>query len=203
MRSNEELVGYLVERGVISRSVVREAFLAVDRAFFVPKDLVEDAYLNQPLPIGEGQTISQPLTVALMLEELAVREGMRVLDVGCGSGYSTALLKQLVGSSGEVFGVERVESLVEFCCDNLQEAGVNASVHLAGEVLGLPQEQPFNRVLVSAEANAVPDLLVSQLVDGGLLVLPVNGSLLTVKREGSSFIIVNRRSGFRFVPLIE
>lgn len=203
MQSNEELVEYLVERGVISDVALRDAFLAVDRAVFVPNDLHEDAYSNQSLPIGEAQTISQPLTVALMLEELAVKQGMRVLDVGCGSGYSTALLTQLVGSSGEVFAVERVESLVKFCRDNLQEAGVDASVHLAGEALGLPQKLPFDRVLVSAEADAVPESLVSQLVDGGLLVLPFNGSLVTVKREGSSFRVVNRMDGFRFVPLIE
>ena len=202
MGSNEELVDALERRGVITHSSTREAFLAVDRALFVPEDLQADAYANTPLPIGAGQTISQPLTVAIMLEELVVGKGMRVLDVGCGSGYSTALLSYLVGEEGCVVGVERLSRLVVFAKQNLLRAGVDARVLQAGKELGIPGKV-FDRILVSAEASRVPQALIEQLVEGGLLVLPVGDSLVTARRVGDSYEVVRRLRGFRFVPLIE
>ncbi len=203
MQTNQSLVDYLVRSGVIRSSLVREAFLAVDRALFVPERLSAHAYLDRPLPIGEEQTISQPSVVALMLEELSVQQGMRVLDVGCGSGWTTALLAHLVGSSGEVLGVERVECLVSFARRNVSRVGVRAQIHLAGDHLGLPGRAPFDRVLVSAAATRVPESLVDQLVSGGLMVLPVRSALLTVKRSEEGFLVVREQDGFRFVPLIE
>lgn len=203
MRSNKELVEELVRLGVVCSESVKSAFLSVDRALFVPRSLQADAYLNRPLPIGEGQTISQPLTVALMLEDLSVEEGMRVLDVGCGSGYTTALLSKLVGESGVVVGVELVEELVRLGRSNLAAAGVSARIQRAGSFLGLPQEAPFERVLVSAAARSVPEELVEQLVIDGLMVLPVRSSVLTLQRGEESYQVVRRRRGFRFVPLVE
>lgn len=198
----QELVRELERLGALSSKRVRDAFLAVDRAAFVPAGLRAEAYGNYPLPIGADQTISQPLTVALMLEELSVGPGMRVLDVGSGSGWSTALLAHLVGSDGEVFAVERVPELVALGRENLSSFGVEVSVVDAGGVLGVPSKAPFDRVLVSAAADEVPAALVNQLVVGGLMVLPVRDSLVTVRREEEGYSVVGRREGFRFVPLV-
>ena len=201
--SNELLVEELVSLGVISTDSVRDAFLAVDRADFVLEEFLDEAYSNRPLPIGHDQTISQPLTVALMLEDLVVKEGMCVLDVGCGCGYSTALLNHLVGFQGVVFGVERVPALVEFAKKNLRRVGVEVDVLQATDTLGLVSKAPFDRILVSAAAKQVPKQLVSQLVVGGLMVVPVNNDLLTVKRVKEGYEVVRRREGFRFVKLVE
>lgn len=201
MQSNDDLVDELLRRGVIVSDRVEQAFRDTDRALFVRDELQSKAYENRPLPIGEDQTISQPLTVALMLEDLEVHDGMRVLDVGCGSGYSSALLRSLVGDSGEVIGVEKKGSLVSFAQENLSDAGVQADIRLAGDELGLPGET-FDRILVSAAAQEVPQALVSQLAADGRLVIPVSNSLLTVEPEESGFVVVNRVDGFRFVPLV-
>ncbi|MFT4249741.1 MAG: protein-L-isoaspartate(D-aspartate) O-methyltransferase [Candidatus Woesearchaeota archaeon] len=201
--SNELLVQELVSVSAITSGSVKNAFLSVDRVLFTPSKLVSEAYENYPLPIGFGQTISQPLTVALMLEDLAVQEGMRVLDVGCGSGYTTALLSFLVSSEGFVVGVERIPELVEFARSNLQQASIDVAVVKASSSLGLSQEAPFDRILVSAAAKSVPEKLVSQLAIGGLMVVPVSSSVLTVRKTKTSFEVVKRREGFRFVTLIE
>ena len=160
------------------------------------------ASYDGPLSIGHGQTNSQPRTVDAMLRLLRVQPGQRVLDVGSGSGWSTALLAHLTGPSGEVLGVEMEADLVRFGSDNL--AATNqpwASIHPAEPgVLGLPDKAPYDRILVSAEPRTLPDELVEQLVDGGRMVIPVHGTMLVVVREGDG-VEVTRHGGYRFVPL--
>src|SRR3989344_6125935 len=113
MKSSKELIDYLIERKILKTPRIIEAFRAVDRAAFVLPEYKDEAYENHPLPIGEGQTISQPETVAFMLEKLDPAAGEKILDVGSGSGWTTALLADIAGDSGKDFGIERIPSLCE------------------------------------------------------------------------------------------
>lgn len=187
-------------------SRVAEAFAAVPRKDFLPRGEVRFAGLDRPLPIGYGQTNSQPTTVRRLLELLGVAPGHRVLDVGCGSGWTTALLGHLVGPEGRVVGVEIVPELVRFGRDNLARhpMGWVRVVAATEGVLGLPGEAPFDRILCSAEATSVPAELVSQLAVGGVLVLPVRGRLMEVRRvseTGEPSVV--RHGHYSFVPLVE
>jgi protein-L-isoaspartate(D-aspartate) O-methyltransferase len=182
---------------------VRAAFDIVRREDFLPEDQRANAALDRALPIGFHQTNSQPRTVAAMLGLLDAHEGHQVLDVGSGSGWTTALLGHLVGPKGWVCGVELVPELVEWSQKNLQHYGMSwTSVHqaAAGE-LGLPEDGPFDRILVSAEADEVPQSLVDQLVDGGVMVVPVAGRLVSVERRSRQNLKVRRHGHYQFVPL--
>lgn len=182
---------------------IRAAFEAVRRADFLPEDQKANAALDRALPIGYHQTNSQPRTVLNMLTLLDAGEGLRVLDVGSGSGWTTALLGHLVGPKGRVFGVELVPELVTWSRQNLQGYAMDwAGVEQAREgELGLPSEAPFDRILVSAEADRVPRTLVDQLCDGGRLVVPVAGELLCVERRSAGDVVEHRHGHYSFVPL--
>lgn len=186
-------------------SDVDAAFAAVDRAEFLrPRDRVV-ADLDEPLSIGLGQTNSQPRTVRNMLELLEVGEGQRVLDVGSGSGWTTALLARLVGPSGTVLGVELEEELAAWGAENLARQNTSwASIRAADPgVLGVPAEAPFDRILVSAAARRLPDELVGQLGDGGIMVVPVDATMTRVRRTGptTSDAAVTTHGSYSFVPL--
>ncbi len=171
----------------------------IDRRDFLPEAARRHAAADAPISIGYGQTNSQPTTVDNMLELLDARPGHRVLDVGSGSAWSTARLAEIVGPSGRVFGVERVPELVEFGRGNLAKYDFPwASVHQAGSVLGLPEEAPFDRILVSAMADDLPQELVGQLAPEGLMVVPVAGKMLRVDASGSATV----HGDYLFVPLI-
>jgi protein-L-isoaspartate(D-aspartate) O-methyltransferase len=182
--------------------VVEEALRAHPRAGFLPAHLRRHADRDVPLPIGHGQTNSQPSTVARMLRWLDVPVGGRVLDVGSGSGWTTALLAHLVGPTGLVVGVELCPQLAEWGAANLAatEQGWARIEPARAGVLGLPDEAPFDRILVSAEAAAVPEALVDQLTVGGLMVAPVAAGLCIVRKTGSGRDMT-RLEGYRFVPL--
>jgi protein-L-isoaspartate(D-aspartate) O-methyltransferase len=192
---------------VDARSRVAQAFEAVPRAAFLPAPQRRHAASDQPLPIGKGQTNSQPSLVRRMLELLDVRPGDRVLDVGTGSGWTTALLACLVGPRGRVLGVERIPELVELGRRHLAGDGVaflrgRATIEPAvPAVLGLPDRAPFDRVLVSAAAQAMPVALVEQLKPGGVMVAPVGGRLVRVRRTPTG-VEVEDHDHCRFVPLI-
>ncbi len=179
---------------------VTAAFEAWPREGFLPRGQRRRASYDGPLEIGGGQTNSQPRTVAAMLRLLDVRAGQRVLDVGAGSGWTTALLAHLTGSSGVVAGVELEPELVTFGGANLAATGQPwASIRAASPgVLGLPDEAPWDRILVSAEPRSLPDDLVDQLADDGVMVIPVAGTMLRVTNPGR---VVTRHGGYRFVPL--
>ena len=181
---------------------VSEAFAATPRERFLPRSARRRAAYDGPISIGRGQTNSQPRTVAAMLRLLEVRVGDRVLDVGSGSGWSTALLAHLTGPDGEVVGVELEPTLVEFGRANLTRMGRPwARIEAADPSrLGWPREAPYDRVLVSAAPRTLPEELVDQLVDGGRMVIPVFGTMLLVRRTGAA-TEVSEHGGYRFVPL--
>src|SRR6266576_291684 len=143
---------------------VAKAFNIVKRSDFLPPDQIGTVDLDDPLPIGFGQTNSQPTTVRLMLEWLEVEPSNKILDVGSGSGWTSALLAYLTGPKGKVYAVEIVPELVNFGRENAEEAGFdNIEFHQAGKGYGLPRFGPYDRILVSAEANELPQELVEQL----------------------------------------
>ncbi len=179
---------------------VTAAFDACPRKGFLPRAERRRASFDGPIQIGGGQTNSQPRTVDAMLRLLQVRPGQRVLDVGAGSGWTTALLAHLVGSAGSVLGLELEPDLVEFGRANLGRTGqpwarIEAAVP---GVLGMPDDAPYDRILVSAEPRELPTELVHQLADDGVLVIPVAGTMLRVTNPGA---VVTRHGGYRFVPL--
>jgi len=182
---------------------VAAAFEAVPRDGFLPRAQLRHRHRDAPLPIGHGQTNSQPTTVRQMLELLDVQPGDRVLDVGAGSGWTTALLGWLTGPGGAVCGVERVPDLVTFGAANVAAAGMpwaRVEAAVPGE-LGRPATGPYDRVLVSAQAPVLPQELVDQLAPGGVLVIPVAGRMLRVRAaEGGPAI--EEHGWYRFVPLV-
>ncbi len=221
---------------------INEAFQAVKREDFLPPAMVEQAQYDVALPIGYGQTNSQPCTVRSMLEWLEPQEGNKVLDVGSGSGWTTALLARIVGKKGRVYAVERIPELVEFGRKNCETARIiepseknettkfnvnkgqsletnkmlhnkfsrtnsgnvgEVSFHQAGEVLGLPEEAPFDRILVSASATELPEELLEQLKVGGKMVVPVGYDILEVAKKSQLEIKATTHSGFIFVPLLK
>jgi protein-L-isoaspartate(D-aspartate) O-methyltransferase len=179
---------------------VAKAFDATPRRDFLPSAVRRRASYDGPLRIAAGQTNSQPRTVADMLRLLDVRAGQRVLDVGSGSGWTTALLAHLVGSGGSVLGVELEPDLVAFGGRNLSSMGRPwATIRGATPgVLGDPGGAPYDRILVSAEPDELPQELVDQLADDGVMVIPVAGTMLRVANPGA---VVTRHGRYRFVPL--
>lgn len=182
---------------------IDQAFEAIDRANFVPKKLRESVDVDAPLPIGYGQTISQPYTVELMLGWLDPQSGQKIMDVGSGSGWTTALLAHLVGPKGQVCAVERVPELVEFGQENCDRIGIkNAQFFTAGDEFGLPDEAPFDRILVSASADKLPRELIDQLRVGGKMVIPVQNDILEITKVSAGDLDIKKHEGFVFVPLL-
>ncbi len=175
------------------------------REDFLPTARQHEARYDRPVDIGYGQTNSQPSTVANMLWLLDVQQGHTVLDLGAGSGWSTAILGDLVSESGSVLGLEIVPELVETAQDVLQRQNMPwISMQLAtDQILGSPQRAPFDRILVSAEATHLPAELVEQLGPQGIMVIPVAGQMLRVLRQSDdpNDVEVSQHGAYRFVAL--
>lgn len=201
----ESMVDYqIISRGIDDPLVV-EAMRRVHREAFVPDSLRDAAYEDGPLPIGAGQTISQPYIVALMTDALELRGGERVLDIGTGSGYAAAVLACI---AAEVFSIERIPELAERARKNLVAEGFdNVRVRCGDGTIGWPEEAPFDGITVAAGAPAVPDALKHQLAVGGHLVIPVGSehisqSLMRITRVAPDEFRTENLGGVRFVPLL-
>jgi protein-L-isoaspartate(D-aspartate) O-methyltransferase len=197
----------MVERQIVARGVadarVLEAMREVPRHCFVPEAVRDGAYDDRPLPIGEGQTISQPYMVAIMTATLAPGPDDCVLEVGTGSGYQTAILSRL---AARVVSLERHAALASRARDVLASLGItNVQIHVADGTAGFPEGAPFERILVTAGAPTIPTSLMDELADGGRLVIPVGPAglqhLMIVDRHADGF---DHRQGEAcvFVPLI-
>ncbi len=197
-RSNRELVNHLINRGVLKTDRIIEAFLEVDRADFVRVGYLDSAYGDFPLPIGEGQTISQPYTVAFMLELLQPEEDSLILDVGCGSCWTTALLAT-IAKKGRVIGVEIVKELVKFCKSNLEKYNFeNVEIYNADKLP--PGGGTFDKILVSAAARELPEVLVNAMKDDATMVIPINSSIFKVEKRNNE-LLMEEHYGFAFVEL--
>lgn len=187
------------------RTLVEKAFEEIDRADFVRERHRSSVDVDAPLPIGFGQTISQPTTVRMMLEWLDAQPGDKVLDVGSGSGWTTALLSNIVGKKGKVYAVERIPELLEFGKNNCQKIGLkNIEFYLAKkDQLGLSKRAPYDRILVSASAEELPQELIDQLKIKSKLVISVQNSVLEITKKSKGNIETEEHYGFVFVPLIK
>jgi protein-L-isoaspartate(D-aspartate) O-methyltransferase len=195
---------HLMGRGIHDRAVL-EAMREVPREAFIDEAMRDNAYSDHPLPIGEGQTISQPYIVAYMTEALELSGTDRVLEIGTGSGYAAAILSRIVGA---VHSVERLPGLAGSARRRLESLGyTNVLVHEGDGTLGLPEHAPYDAIVVTAGAPEVPKPLLEQLAIGGRLVIPVGESsyvqtLLRVRRKGEHEYAREELFGVCFVPLI-
>jgi|SRR3989344_2072026 len=201
----EELIRDLQKR-VIKDERVLEAFKAVPREAFVLKHYRDMAYEDRPLPILCEQTISQPTTVVIMTQALEVKDGMKVLEVGAGSGYQAAILSKLVGKKGKVIATEIIKEVAEFARDNLKKLNIsNVKVINCDGSLGYEKEKPYDRIIVTAGASIIPEPLFKQLKIGGILVIPVGSlysqSMLKIKKKSKGRRDIKNLGQFLFVPL--
>jgi protein-L-isoaspartate(D-aspartate) O-methyltransferase len=205
--ARDRLVSSLLRTGYIVTPGVERAMRSVPREEFVPPDLREAAYMDTPLPIGAGQTISAPHMVAIMAERLELRPGMKVLEIGAGSGYHAAVAAELVRPGGSVHTVERIALLAAFAAENLRRTGYSdtVTVVVGDGSKGLQEHAPFDRIFVACGAPDIPAPLTDQLADGGLMLIPVGDrdyqNLVRVERKGKILIKTNE-GGCVFVPLI-
>jgi len=204
-----KLIEELIKKGYLKTPAIIDAFKKINRADFVLPGMESEVMENIPLSIGYGQTISQPLTVALMLELLQPKKDDKVLDIGSGSGWTTALLAEIVGSEGKVFAIERIPELKEFGENNVRKYDFVASkraIFITGDgSKGLADEAPFDKIHVGAAAAQIPDELKNQLVIGGRLVAPEGidmQDLVLIQRTAANEFKEQRWPGFVFVPLI-
>jgi protein-L-isoaspartate(D-aspartate) O-methyltransferase len=191
----------LADRGIQDERVLG-AMTVIPRHEFVPRYAWGEAYEDHPVPIGEGQTISQPYIVAYMAEALAIESSDSVLEIGTGTGYEAAVLSRI---AARVYTVERISSLAEQARQNFARLGYdNVEVVVGDGSEGLPQFAPYKRIIVAAAASAIPPALVEQLDEGGILVIPIGiaaQELQQVYKSGGR-LEVNNLGGCRFVPLI-
>ena len=202
-----KLVNNLIQNGYLKKDSIIEAFSHINRIEFVPKELELQADMDLALPIGFGQTISQPLVVAIMLELLDVQSGQKVLDIGSGSGWSTALLSHIVGKEGKVVAVERIEALTLWGEHNADKYGFVkngiAKFHNADGSQGFSSEAPYDRILASASVmEEIPQALKDQLKVGGKMVIPVRNSIVYLEKESEDSFYKEEFPGFTFVPFV-
>ncbi|TFG22896.1 MAG: protein-L-isoaspartate(D-aspartate) O-methyltransferase [Promethearchaeota archaeon] len=213
-KKRRQLIESLIKRGILTKPKVIQAMMKVPRHLFVPEKAEASAYIDSPLSIGSGQTISAPHMNAMMCEYLNLEQGDKVLEIGTGSGYHAALCAELVASEnsinpGHVFSIERHKDLAETARINLKNAGYENSVTVihGDGTLGYPENAPYDKILVTAASpEKVPPPLKEQLKDGGILCIPAGSkswgqNLYIVTKKGEEFES-EKITGVRFVPLI-
>lgn len=201
------LVDSLKLRRYVTSAAVEAAMRQVPREEFLPAEIRDEAYVDTPLPIGEGQTISAPHMVAIMVEHLELKPGLKVLEIGTGSGYHAAVCAEVIAPDGHIYTMERIVSLASYAEKNLKKTGYSklVTVILGDGTRGLPEHAPFDRIFVAAGAPDIPPPLTDQLSEGGQLLIPVGGrwyqDLVRLTRKGKKLEKENF-GGCVFVPLI-
>lgn len=200
------LVNNLIRSGYLSSDPVINAFSKIHRVEFVPEDLTAQAEADIPLPIGHGQTISQPMTVAFMMELLEPKVGQNILDIGSGSGWTTGLLAHIVGEKGSIVAMEKIRELCEFGKNNVSKFNFlkKGIVEFCCESAenGFEKKAPYDRILVSASVKEIPQALKDQLAMGGKMVIPVNNQIWYVEKISNEDFKIEKFPGFVFVPFV-
>ena len=200
------LIQQLIAEGYLKTPAIINAFKKIKRQDFLPDKLKAEAGANAPLPVGFDQTNSQPLTVAFMLELLQPNQGDKALDIGSGSGWTSALLAEIVGEKGKVYAIERIPELVDFAKSNVAKYKFkNLELNCADGAKGYNQEAPYDKILASAAAEEIPLAWKKQIKVGGIIVAPVGNSIwrLVKKLSPRGFVFEETEyPGFIFVPLI-
>jgi len=204
-QERERLILQLTREGYIKNDVVKQAFLAIPREEFVPESLKNYSYVDTPLDIGNGQTISAPHMVAIMCEALDIKKGQKILEIGTGSGYHAAIVALLVGETGMVYTIERYHALAAKAKQNLQKINCsNVMVEVGDGSCGLSLHQPYDRIYVTCAAPSIPQPLIDQLRDPGKLLVPVGDMYceltLLVKEKRQQRL--HHLGGCVFVPLV-
>lgn len=203
--TKEQLIKNLVKEGYLKNENLIDAFEKIDRKDFVLDEYKLQAYENYPLPIGFNQTISQPLVVAFMLELLQVNKGDKILEIGTGSGWQTALLAYLVSEKGKIISIERINELKNFAEKNLKKYDFlfdRIKLIVGDGALGYEPEKPFDKIICSASSLFVPIQWQKQLKIGGLIVAPIKNSIFVLEKISQKDFKKREYFGFVFVPLI-
>jgi len=201
----DALIDNMKNTGFLTDSKIESALRKVPRHNFVPESLKNKAYENAPILIMKKQTISQPSVVSRMTEWLDLKEGQKVLEIGSGSGWQSAILAKIVGN-GKIFTVERHSELASFAKKNLEKLGIkNVKIILGDGRLGLEEESPFDRIMITAACREVPQALLDQLSLDGLLIAPVGDntqSLILLRKTPEGIVEIKNQKGYVFVPLV-
>ena len=204
-QDRENLVRMLKAEGRIKTEMVEKAFLEIPRELFVPESLKKHAYVDTPLEIGNGQTISAPHMVAIMCEALDIKKGQKILEIGAGSGYHAAIVSKIVGEKGHVYTIERFSSLAENAKKNLEKVGIkNITVEIGDGSEGLTKYAPYDCIYVTCAAPKIPNPLLEQLKDPGKLLIPVGRIIckLELVEKKRDKIVSKDLGGCAFVPLV-
>ena len=204
MNQKQFLLKDLKQHGFSKQTL--SAFEKVKREDFIPENLKERAYEDAALPLGFGQTISQPYTIATMLSLLELKPGFKVLEIGSGCGYVLALISKIVGKNGKVFGIEIIKSLFDSSRKNLKNYE-NVKIYAGDGKSGLSKYAPFDRILISAASDKISKKLIEQLKEKGIIVAPLGNryeqSLMAFKKINRGLQLKKEIPGFIFVPLVD
>lgn len=204
--TNDKLIQDLIYSGYLKHPKIIKAFKNINRADFVPEELKSLAYLDEALLIGYGQTISQPLVVAFMLEILELKKGDKILEIGAGSGWQTALIANIIGERGKIYSIERIPELYDFAKNNISkynflEKGI-VKLILGDGSKGYKEESPYDKIIAAASADEIPEAWLAQLKINGRVVAPIKNSIFAFGKTSKNKFRKKEYFGFSFVPLI-
>jgi len=201
----DDLIKTIKDYGFLTNEKVESAFRTIPRHEFIVPSELDRAYYNEPLSIMNNQTISQPGVVSRMTEWLDIKDGQKILEIGTGSGWQTAILSYMVGN-GTVYSIERLPELVNFARENLEKFGMgNTHVILGDGSLGYPEKSPYDRIIITAACTEIPLPLLEQLDENGLIIAPVGDlsqSMILLKKISGEIVEIKNEPNYIFVPLL-